>query len=88
MHDYSNLGAIFKPEKVTWFRTDNLEINPDTIKEAVYTVGEKAQNRTVGDYDSTLANDIRKEILFKIRAEGMSMSKARAWANEKYGCNL
>lgn len=88
LHNYSNLGAIFKPEKVTWFRTDNLEINPDTIKEAVYTVGEKAQNRTVGDYDSTLANDIRKEILFKIRAEGMSMSKARAWANEKYGSNL
>ena len=87
LHDYSNLGAIFKPEKVTWFRTDNLEINPDTIKEAVYTVGEKAQDRTVGDYDSTAANDIRKRIISKMK-EGMSMSEARAWANERYGSNL
>ena len=87
LHDYPDLGAIFKPEKVTWFRTDNLEINPDTIKEAVYTVGEKAQDRTVGDYDSTLANDIRKRIISKMK-EGMSMSEARAWANERYGSNL
>lgn len=87
LHDSSILGSIFRPEKVTWFRTDNLEINPDTIKEAVYTVGEKAQDRTVGDYDSTLANDIRKSIIFKMK-EGMSMSEARAWANERYGSNL
>lgn len=87
LHNSSNLGSIFKPEKVTWFRTDNLEINPDTIKEAVYTVGEKAQDRTVGDYDSTLANDMRKIIIDKM-SEGMSMSEARAWVNKRYGSNL
>ena len=68
-------------------RTDNLEINPDTIKEAVYTVGEKAQDRTVGDYDSTLANDMRKIIIDRM-SEGMSMSEARAWVNKRYGSNL
>lgn len=87
LHDSSILGSIFKPEKLTWFRTDNLEINPDTIKEAVYTVGEKVQDRTVGDYDSTLANVIRKSIISKMK-EGMSMSEARVWANERYGSNL
>lgn len=87
LYDSSFIGRIFRPEGVTWFRTDNLEINPETIKEAVYTVGEKVQDRTVGDYDSTLANDIRKRIISKMK-EGMSMSEARAWANEQYGSNL
>ena len=39
------LGSIALPDSITWFRTDNLDINPDVINEAVYTVGEKIQNQ-------------------------------------------
>ena len=87
LYDTSTLGSIFKPNGITWFRTDNLEINPDTIKEAVYTVGEKVKDRPVGDYDSNLSNQLRSIIVQKVR-EGMSMSEARAWVNKEYGSNL
>lgn len=53
----------FSPGKSNFFRMDNLEINPDTIRDAVSTFGKPRLNRNLMENDPDMARSIRQIIV-------------------------
>ena len=55
--------GLFSPGKSNYFRTDNLEINTDTIHNAVSTFGLPRANTNVMEHDPELARNFRQAVL-------------------------
>ena len=55
--------GLFSPGKSSYFRTDNLEINTDTIHNAVSTFGLPRANTNVMEHDPELARNFRQAVL-------------------------
>lgn len=68
---------FFVPGKTEFFRTDNLEINRDTIREAVSNLGQGRKEMNVMEYDVEIANAYRNAVLEYMRANNVSMQTAR-----------
>lgn len=55
--------GLFSPGKSSYFRTDNLEINTDTIHNAVSTFGLPRANTNVMEHDPEMARNFRQAVL-------------------------
>jgi hypothetical protein len=78
----------FAPGKTEFFRMDNLEINKDTIKEAVVNLGQKRVERNVMEYDVDQARDYRKMVINYMRNSNCSMQEARNVVRKYYGVKV
>lgn len=74
----------FTPGQSNWWRTDNLEIDTERIKEAVSTIGVHSKYRNVMEYDSEIANAIRKEALSFSRLYGVPLAEAKEYVYRQY----
>lgn len=75
--DAKDALQYFVPGKTEFFRTDDLEINKDLIREAVSNIGQGRKEMNVMEYDVELANLYRHEVLKYMRANNVSMQTAR-----------
>lgn len=75
----------FVPGGSQYWRTDNLEIDPERIREAVSTIGKNRVTRNVMEYDVELANNVRRAVLEYRRNTGASLEEARRAVASAYG---
>ena len=87
-YDIDRLISMIIPGKTEWFRTDNLEINPDTIREAVTNFGTTRVERNAIEYDSILARSYRQRVVELVKNDNMSIAEARKYVREKYGVSV
>lgn len=78
----------FAPGKTEFFRMDNLEINKDTIKEAVSNVGQKRVERNVMEYDVDVARDYRRMVVEYMKKTNSSLQEARDAIREYFGVKV
>lgn len=78
----------FTPGKTEFFRMDNLEINKDTIKEAVSNFGQPRVNRNVMEYDVEAARTYREMVINYMRNANCSMQEARNVVRKHYGVKV
>lgn len=79
---------FFVPGKTEFFRTDNLEINRDTIREAVSNIGQGRKEMNVMEYDVEIANAYRNAVLEYMRDNNVSMQTAREAIREYTGVKV
>lgn len=77
--------GYFVPGASHYWRTDNLEIDPERIREAVSTVGKNRVERNVMEYDSAIANNVRRAVLEYRRNTGATLQEARKAVASAYG---
>lgn len=81
----------FTPGRSNFFRMDNLEINKDTIQDAVSTFGKPRLNRRLMENDPTQANYIRKAIIELKKNyktwynRDITLAEARGIMKQQYG---
>lgn len=73
---YEAIG-LFEAGSSKFFRTDNLEFNPDTIKTAITSVGLPRKRARLMETDPTQAKILRQEIVEIAKAYGMSLREAQ-----------
>lgn len=67
----------FVPGKIEYFRTDNLEIDVDRIKEAVTSFGKTERFMNAIESDSELASSYRQAVVDFMRENGLTLQEAR-----------
>lgn len=78
----------FAPGRTEFFRMDNLEINKDTIKEAVSNVGQNRVERNVMEYDVDVARDYRRMVVNYMKNSNCSLQEARNVIRKYYGVKV
>ena len=68
---------FFVPGRTEFFRTDNLEINKNAIKEAVSNIGTLRKDSNIMEYDSNTALVLRRQVLNYMKQTNCSMAEAR-----------
>lgn len=78
----------FQPGSSKFWRTDNLEINTDTIKQAVSNFGLPRAPTRIMETDSALAKEIRKQILSTRRSYGVDLKTAQDIVYKAYNIKI
>lgn len=79
---------FFQPGSSKFWRTDNLEINPDTIKEAVSNFGLPRSPTRIMETDTALAKQIRRQILTVRRSYGIDLKQAQDIVYKQYNIKI
>lgn len=85
---------FFTPGKSSYFRTDNLEINENTIRDAVSTFGLPRVNTNLMESDPEIARAIREEIVAtrrrykQIYNQDISLNEVRNMYRTRYGLKV
>lgn len=78
----------FKPGSSKFWRTDNLEINTDTIKQAVSNFGLPRAPTRIMETDTELAKQIRRQILSTRRSYGVDLKTAQDIVYKAYNIKI
>ena len=84
---YENPSEILKLTDISstkFFRTDDLEINPDTIKTAVSARGTTRKMTNSMETDLELARSIRESIINIKKQYGWTLQEAKEFVEENY----